>query len=190
MSSKASWIQAAAAKSIDPPGVESALLGLEKIWPEKALALHDVVANFPLGEENLLHLLAVSDVTATRVQTDPELLLWLNRREVVMAPRGYGEMLRDLHQSVGTNSMAADGFRALRLWKGREMVRIAAREVAHAARLEQTTAELSLIAEICIGIVYKHWNEEFRNKFGSPKSEFAILALGKLGGGNLITART
>ncbi len=181
MTGKESWIRAAAAKSIDSARVETALLGLQKIWPEKAIPLSDLVSTFPLGEENLLHLLAISDVSASRLQADPEILLWLNRREIVMAPRGYGEMLRDLH-ATGGPAIAAHGFHALRLWKGREMVRIAAREVANAARLEQTTAELSQIAEICIRSVYEHWNEEFRNKFGSPKSEFAILAMGKLGG--------
>ncbi len=178
------WITKLATGSIDPARVESALLGLSKAWPDQAIPLPDLMATFPLGRENLVHLLAVSDVSATRLQSDPEILLWLNRREVVMAPRGYGEMLRDLH-AMSAETIAANGFHALRLWKAREMIRIAAREVANAARLEQTTAELSQIAEICIRSVYEHWNNDFRTRFGSPKSEFAILALGKLGGREL-----
>src|SRR5207245_3369864 len=49
----------------------------------------------------------------------------------------------------------------------------------------ETTAELSQVAEICIRNVFEHWNAEFRQQYGSPKAEFAILALGKLGGGEL-----
>ncbi len=101
-----------------------------------------------------------------------------------MAPRGHAEMLHDL-QRVAGETLAANNFHALRIWKAREMVRIALREVSRAARLEQTTAELSQIAEICIRSVYEHWNAEFRTRYGSPKREFAILALGKLGGGEL-----
>src|SRR5450432_2193033 len=178
------WIAKAASSSIDPPRVETALLGLTRGWTWKTLTLREVVKSFPLGQENLIHLLAVSDVSAQRLQSEPDILAWLGRKEVVMAPRGYADMLRDLQRIAG-EALAANNFRALRIWKAREMVRIALREIANAARLEQTTAELSQIAEICIRSVYDHWNTEFRTRHGSPTSEFAILALGKLGGREL-----
>lgn len=178
------WIAKAAGSSIDPSRVETALLGLSRAWAGKTPPLREVVKSFPLGQENLIHLLAVSDVSAQRLQTDPDILAWLGRKEVVMAPRGYADMLRDL-QRIAVEALAANNFHALRIWKAREMVRIALREIANAARLEQTTAELSQIAEICIRSVYDHWNTEFRARHGSPASEFAILALGKLGGREL-----
>ena len=178
------WIREKAATSFDPARVETALIGLEKVWPEKAPPLKDVVERFALGEASLLHLLAVSDVSATRIRRDPSILLWLNRREISMAPRESVEMMVDLRRASG-ESVAPNNFRALRLWKAREMVRIALRELAGAARLEQTTAELSRIAEICIRSVYEYWNKELRTRFGSPKAEFAVLALGKLGGREL-----
>ena len=65
------------------------------------------------------------------------------------------------------------------------MTRIALRELANAAALEETTAELSQLAEICVREVFAHWNTKFRESFGSPAADFAILALGKLGGGEL-----
>src|SRR5438132_1460023 len=65
------------------------------------------------------------------------------------------------------------------------MTRIAVRELANVASLEETTGELSQVAEICIRNVFEHWNMELRQQYGSPKAEFAILALGKLGGGEL-----
>ena len=49
----------------------------------------------------------------------------------------------------------------------------------------QQDAELSQVAEICIRQVLLHWNNELRRRFGSPQTEFAILGLGKLGGGEL-----
>jgi [glutamine synthetase] adenylyltransferase / [glutamine synthetase]-adenylyl-L-tyrosine phosphorylase len=184
MRAQEAWISKLAEASFDPARVETALLGLLRRWEARSPSLREIISGFPLGEENLIHLLAVSDVSALRLQADPEILLWLSRREVVMAPRGYAEMLRDL-QRMADEAIAANNFRALRIWKAREMVRIAIREIANAARLEQTTAELSHIAEICVRSVYDHWNDEFRTKYGSPKSQFAILALGKLGGREL-----
>src|SRR5437763_13850272 len=65
------------------------------------------------------------------------------------------------------------------------MTRVALRELANVAPLEETTAELSRIAEMCIRRVFEHWNTELRSRYGSPRAEFAILALGKLGGGEL-----
>jgi len=81
--------------------------------------------------------------------------------------------------------IAQDNFRCLRLWKGREMVRIALREVAEAAPLEETIIELSQLADICLTTVFEHWNNELRQRWGSPASQFAIIGVGKLGGREL-----
>jgi [glutamine synthetase] adenylyltransferase / [glutamine synthetase]-adenylyl-L-tyrosine phosphorylase len=178
------WIRKKAATSINPAQVETALIHLREHWPETAQPLANVVEQFPLGEAALLHLLAVSTICAARLTHDPDSLLWLCQPQICGAPRGYAEMLGYLQRSAG-NSIADQGFSALRFWKGREMTRIAARELANVASLEETTGELSQVAEICIRNVFEHWNTELRQQYGSPKAEFAILALGKLGGGEL-----
>src|SRR6059036_2047156 len=160
------------------------MIHLREHWPETAQPLIDVVEQFPLGEAALIHLLAVSSICAARLTHDPDSLLWLCQPQVCGAPRGSAEMLGYLQRSAG-NSIADQGFSALRFWKGREMTRIAVRELANVASLEETTGELSQVAEICIRNVFEHWNTELRQQYGSPKAEFAILALGKLGGGEL-----
>jgi len=178
------WIREKAAASLNPSQVETTLVQLSEKWPASAPALVDVVEEFPLGETAFLHLLAVSHICATRLIGNPEIVLWLGRPEVCLAARGYGEMFDHL-LALGGNSIAAENFAALRFWKSREMTRVALRELANVAPLEETTVELSQIAEICIRRVFEHWNGEFRRRYGSPDSEFAILALGKLGGGEL-----
>src|SRR5436305_560715 len=65
------------------------------------------------------------------------------------------------------------------------MTRVALRELANVAPLEETTRELSQIAEICVRRVFQSINAEFKQRYGSSNAEFAILALGKLGGGEL-----
>ena len=94
-------------------------------------------------------------------------------------------MLTDLRNLGTKEEIAASNFRLLRLWKGREMLRIALREVAAAAPLEETLIELSQLADICLTTVFDHWNEEFRRRWGAPASELAIFGLGKLGGREL-----
>jgi glutamate-ammonia-ligase adenylyltransferase len=178
------WIREKAAASLNPAQVETVLIHLSEHWPETAQPLADVVEQFPLGEAALLHLLAVSSICATRLTQDPDSLLWLCQPQICCSPRSYAEMSGYLRRSAG-NSIADQGFSALRFWKGREMTRIAVRELANVASLEETTAELSHVAEICIRNVFEHWDTELRQRYGSPKAEFAILALGKLGGGEL-----
>jgi glutamate-ammonia-ligase adenylyltransferase len=178
------WIREKATVSLNPAQVETVLIQLSEHWPETARPLADVVEQFPLREAALLHLFAVSGICATRLTQDPDSLLWLCQPQICCAPRSYAEMLGYLRRSAG-NSVADHGFSALRFWKGREMTRIALRELANVASLEETTGELSQVAEICIRNVFEHWNTELRERYGSPKAEFAILALGKLGGGEL-----
>ena len=178
------WIREKAAASLNPPQVETTLVQLSEKWPATAPRLVDVVEQFPLGEAALIHLLAVSSICATRLMRNPETLLWLQNPAVCLAVRGYAEMLNELHNLAG-GSVSNQSFAALRFWKGREMTRVALRELARVAPLEETTEELSQIAEICIRCVFEYWDAEFRRRYGSPKAEFAILALGKLGGGEL-----
>ncbi len=200
------WIREKAATSLNPSQVETTLIQLSKKWAANALPFADVVEQFPLGEAALLHLLAVSSICATRLTQDPDSLLWLCEPEICRAPRGYAEMLNELYKlAIGrvrpmgglagdsvvspapdeSVRLADQNFAALRFWKGREMTRIALRELANVAPLEETTGELSQVAEICIRRVFEHWNAELRARHGSPTAAFAILALGKLGGGEL-----
>lgn len=178
------WIREKAAASINPPQVETTLVQLSEKWPATAPSFVDIIEQFPLSEAALLHLLAVSSSCSARLIRNPETLLWLHRPETCLETRDYGEMFNDLLTLAG-NSIAAENFAVLRFWKGREMTRVALRELANVAPLEETTGELSQIAEICIRRVFESINAEFKQRYGSPDAEFAILALGKLGGAEL-----
>ncbi|MGZ5002120.1 MAG: [protein-PII] uridylyltransferase family protein, partial [Chthoniobacterales bacterium] len=184
MDHRAGWIREKAATSLNPSQVETTLVQLNEQWPANAMPLAEVVEQFPLGEAALLHLLAVSSICAARLTRNPETLLWLAQPEVCLASRGRAEMLAAVHD-LTSDSEVDNNFGALRFWKGREMARVAVRELAAVAPLEETTGELSQIAEICLRRVFEFWDAELRQRYGSPKAEFAILALGKLGGGEL-----
>jgi [glutamine synthetase] adenylyltransferase / [glutamine synthetase]-adenylyl-L-tyrosine phosphorylase len=178
------WIREKAEVSLHPSQVETTLARLSQSWPPAADPLFEVFEHFPLGEAALLNLLSLSSICASRLIQDPQILLWLRQPEVCLAHRDRVQMSHDLH-GTASGALAARNFRALRVWKGREMVRIALREIADVAPLEETTGELSQIAEICIRRVFDYWNKELRQRYGSPDAEFVILALGKLGGNEL-----
>src|SRR6266536_2022222 len=178
------WTREKGAASLNPSQVGTTLVQLSERWPANARPLRHLIEQFALSEAALLHLLAVSSICSTRLTRNPEILLWLCQPEVCLASRGYAEMFSELRALAG-DSIAQQDFAALRFWKGREMTRVALRELANVAPLEETTGELSQIAEICLCRVFEFRDAELRQRYGSPKAEFAILALGKLGGGEL-----
>src|SRR5881392_846216 len=180
----ASWIKEKSAASLYPAQVETTLIQLNEAWPVAAGPLPDAIQSFPLGEAALLHLFAVSTICAARIVRNPELLLWLSQPEICRQGRDHIEMANELYRAAKTD-VAVNNFQILHRWKNKEMTRIALRELANAAALEETTAELSQLAEICVREVFAHWNAKFRKSFGSPTADFAILALGKLGGREL-----
>src|SRR5213595_3164689 len=178
------WTREKGAASLNTSQVGTTLVQLSERWPAKARPLRHLIEQFALGEAALLHLLAVSSICATRLTRNPEILLWLCQPEVCLASRRYAEMFSELRALAG-DSIAQQDFAALRFWKGREMTRVALRELANVAPLEETTGELSQIAEICIRRVFEHSDADLRQRHESPTAEFAILALGKLGGSEL-----
>jgi glutamate-ammonia-ligase adenylyltransferase len=178
------WIDKKSAGSLNPVQAKAALIQINEVWPEDYPSLQTLVENFPPGENALLHLLAFSNISVARIVRKPELLLWLAEPETCTRGRSRSEMTGALER-LDKKNIAADNFRVLRRWKSHEMTRIALRELANAADLEETTAELSLVAEICIREVFAHWNSKLRESLGSPAAEFAVLALGKLGGREL-----
>src|SRR6059058_4200161 len=184
MDACARWIRERSAASLNPSHVQTSLVQLSEQWPASAQSLIEVVEQFPLGEAALLHLFAVSSICAARLTRNPETLLWLSQPKICLASRGSAEMIAELHDLAG-DSATSTKFAGLRFWKGREMTRVALRELAGVAPLEETTGELSQIAEISIRRVFNHWDTELRHRHGSPRADFAILPLGKLGGAEL-----
>src|SRR5258708_20078742 len=67
MSSQARWIKSKAEGSLNPVQVETALSEITSGWDG---SLPDFLHDFPLGEEALIHLLAVSQICAERLQRD------------------------------------------------------------------------------------------------------------------------
>src|SRR2546421_3509945 len=180
MSSQAFWIKSKAKGSLNPAQVETTLNALAAAWDSP---LSEFLRDFPLGEEALVHLLAVSQICAERLERDPELLRWLARPDISMSDRGPRRMRAELQSS--SESIPAENFRALRLWKAREMTRIALREIAEASSLEDTTAELSCLAGVCVETVCDECLARLRTRWGEPHTEFTVFGLGKLGGREL-----
>jgi len=83
----------------------------------------------------------------------------------------------------------------LREFKQREMLRIAARDLARLSNVPEITQEISDLADICLEAVYQICRRQFIERFGQPwhqdsnsdwhRTEFCVLGMGKLGGQEL-----
>jgi len=83
----------------------------------------------------------------------------------------------------------------LRLFKQREMLRIAARDLARLGNTAEITREISDVADVCLDAVYQACLRQFTERFGQPyhldgqarwqPTEFCVFGLGKLGGQEL-----
>lgn len=88
--------------------------------------------------------------------------------------------------------IASDGLDAgLRRFRNHEMLRITWRELNRVARAEQTMADLSLLAELCLDAGLAHLDAALAERHGVPRDangqrvSLVVLGLGKLGGGEL-----
>jgi len=89
----------------------------------------------------------------------------------------------------------AGAFAKLRQFKEREMLRIAARDLACLGDSPQITREISNVADVCLSAVFQLCRQQLVERFGQPfhqdaanrwlPTEFAIIALDKLGGQEL-----
>lgn len=179
----ADWISKLASSTVDPDRAERAFQQLERSWTADLPTLPEVIAGFVDGGAALAHLLSVSPVSCEKLSKDPGALVWLAQPEIHHIVRGPRRM-RAAYDAVKPEQFDAS-FRGLRQVKAREMLRIALREVAGWSSVEQTTLELTHLAEICLRVVCDGWLDDLSKRWGRPETEFAVLGMGKFGGQEL-----
>ncbi|MDD4932504.1 MAG: glutamine-synthetase adenylyltransferase [Methylacidiphilaceae bacterium] len=124
-----------------------------------------------------------SPVSRRRLDSHPDWIDWLSA--IVANPRtanrGPGRWRMDWRELCKARAEAARKLDAVRLLKQREQLRIGFLDFAGLYSWEETTLDLSRLADFCLGIVLQVVCEELHVD-GMP---LAILALGKLGGQEL-----
>ena len=118
--------------------------------------------------------------------TDPGFLAYRNNKEPL------AKRLTALTKSTADDKSF---FRVLRLFRKQEMLRIGLRDLLGKAELRETVADLSDLAEVCLQRAYERADAGLRSRYGKPlierpdskhiSAEFAVIAMGKLGGREL-----
>lgn len=166
---------------------EKALERIAVVWESTSptQSLRAILDSLPDQGAPLYHLLAISPATVEKLVRDPLTLPWL----VEMTSTPYTNLLRrmkaHLHSLLAETPHFDKSFRQLRRFKAREALRIAFRDVGNLATVEETTRNLSDLAETCLQHVHDEWYQELAKRWGTPTSEFAVLGMGKFGGREL-----
>src|SRR5690625_294709 len=144
----------------------------------------------PLLTESLPVVWACSDFVALTCIRHPDLLDDLLGGDL---QRVYADDTLDTHLRGVLNGVAgADELaRRVRGFRNREMVRIAWRDLAGWASLDETLRDLSVLAEVCVDQALEHLYRWQCDAWGAPldaagaAQRLVVLAMGKLGGGEL-----
>ncbi|MCK5718526.1 MAG: bifunctional [glutamate--ammonia ligase]-adenylyl-L-tyrosine phosphorylase/[glutamate--ammonia-ligase] adenylyltransferase [Thiomargarita sp.] len=124
----------------------------------------------------------------TCVQLPDILANLLTTGDLLKVPNNYPEKLAELLKNVETE---AELMRVLRLFRYREMLRIAWRDLSGWATLEESLASLSNLADAIMDVAVTWLYKQLTIKLGTPCDTkgtpqlFIVLALGKLGGQEL-----
>lgn len=141
--------------------------------------------------ESLQRVWACSEFVATACLRAPPLLSELVRGGALFARAADDWFATEGRQRVsGANE--AEAMESLRRFRKRHMVRIAWRDLAGWADLDETLRDLSALADACIGFACTYMYEALVGRYGVPRGAeskqpqpLMILAMGKLGGGEL-----
>ncbi len=145
----------------------------------------------------LTALLAGSAALGNILVAHPDWLRVLDMDSLKFPRRAQG-FQRELGESLKPD-LAAGNFSgvlaAVRRFKQREMLRIAARDLARLGHVAEITREISDLADACLEAVWKLCRQQFVERTGEPwhqdprgrwqRTEFCLLGLGKLGGQEL-----
>jgi glutamate-ammonia-ligase adenylyltransferase len=138
-------------------------------------------------------LLAGSQWAADILKKHPEWLAEIVDESRLVHPRRKEGLKREVEPWL------TEGFEPalakLRQFKNKQMVRIAARDLARLANATQITQEISAVADVCLAAVLRLALAQAETKFGRPYHKdpeekwtptgFVVLGLGKLGGEEL-----
>ncbi len=156
--------------------------------------LAPVLAQLPPGpwRTQLPGVLAASEFVAYQCRRQPALLPGLVASGDLARAYAAGELSARIAAAVGTAADEDALKRVLRALRSRELVRIAWRDLAGAADLDETVTTLSELADACIDAALGKLHGWGVEKHGAPRGEgtgadqrLVVLGLGKLGGREL-----
>ena len=169
-------IELLAAHSPDPAGVRAALASFEQRQP----AAFQRIAHSAAALQYLIAVFSQSNFLTQEILDSPEWLEQLLFDGDLHRVRTTDEYRARLdEQATGLDPRPYARFRR------QQILRILIRDVLGFGALSDVTAELSALADAIVATAYGRIHSDLVARYGDPHSEFAVIALGKLGGEEL-----
>lgn len=177
--------------------------------PDQALNYFERFSRVTLNKVNLLSYLKDSPYTvsllikvfgsspfmAEVLIRYPHYLYWISESRTLQEKRSKNTLTREISNSLKNLKTKQKQIEMLCIFKHKELLRIGVRDLLKKASVEETTSALSDLAEVIIGQVLRISSAALKKRYGLPllkrsprgkmRTGFTILAMGKLGGGEL-----
>jgi [glutamine synthetase] adenylyltransferase / [glutamine synthetase]-adenylyl-L-tyrosine phosphorylase len=134
----------------------------------------------------LVRLFGTSPLLSRFLIQHPELMDRLAFVDFFTKTINKGELARSLMESMAESDDPEERFNRLREFKNTESLRLGVGDLSGSVELQEVMSSLSNLADVVLQQVLNDALEELTQRHGATKSqEFAIIAMGKLGGGEL-----
>ena len=159
-------------------------------WERLAAAAAAAGVTLPRDQDwlsSLPRVFAASDFVVREALRAPEVLAGLVRDREIHFPDSEGALARRAAEALAGVEDEAGLARALRALRRREMLRIAWRDLAGWAPLQETLNDLSLLAEVCLDHALAALDGWLERVHGPPlgvsgqRQHLVVLGMGKLG---------
>lgn len=161
-------------------------------WREQATDETLAALAEPRIDASLPLVWSASEFVANACVRNASLLPELVGSATLFAPLPFDVLQAELDRHLHAAINDADAQAALRRFRCRHMVRIAWRDIAGWAPLDETLADLSNLADVCVQAVYARAYAALTELYGTPRGRdsgapqpMLILGMGKLGGREL-----
>jgi glutamate-ammonia-ligase adenylyltransferase len=162
----------------ETPDPDLGLLQLRRLaeGPARSASLAVAFRDHPGAAERTCHLLGASRVVGDAMRRHPEFVDVLDDDDALATESRRDELTADALDTLEWRGDQEQRREGLRRFKRRELLRIATRDLLGYARLEATERELTSLAEACLEAALTSLR---------PAVPFAVIGMGRLGGGEL-----
>jgi len=162
----------------ETPDPDLGLLQLRRLaeGPARSASLSVTFRDHPGAAERACHLLGASRVIGDAMRRHPEFVDVLDDDDTLAVEATRADLVADALDTLEWRGDQEQRREGLRRFKRRELLRIATRDLLGYARLEATERELTGLAEACLEAALASLR---------PTLPFAVVGMGRLGGGEL-----
>jgi [glutamine synthetase] adenylyltransferase / [glutamine synthetase]-adenylyl-L-tyrosine phosphorylase len=174
----------ACAASADP---DRALMNFERLvaaLPNPGMFYH-YLQEAPDRMDLLVKVFAHSQALSDTLARNAAYFHFLIAPETLKAPREKKWLTAELARLLLPARVPAEKYDVVRRFRRRETLRVGVRDLIGLAPVEETTLELSNLADVCLQAVYEIARAKLRAELKAEGSRFTVIGMGKLGGQEL-----